>query len=71
MKAKRQGATLRVPWTVLAVVGGLAFLGLVVMKILARLHPAGGTPCPAALAWLVNNPIRRRYMHPVLDRVGI
>ncbi len=64
-------ATLRVPWTALAIVGGLAFFWLVVMKILARLQPAGGTPCPAALAWLVNNPIRRRYMHPVLDRVGI
>jgi len=24
-----------------------------------------------SLGWLVNNPIRRRYMHPVLDRVDI
>jgi SAM-dependent methyltransferase len=43
------------------------------LKLLARLSARLGhnTPCPASLAWLVNNPVRRRYMHLVLDRIGI
>jgi ubiquinone/menaquinone biosynthesis C-methylase UbiE len=28
-------------------------------------------PCPSSLSWLVDLPIRRRYMRPVLDRVGL
>ena len=55
----------------LAVASGLAFFWLVVLKVLVRLGGGRGAPCPAALAWLVNNPVRRRYMRPVLDRVGI
>jgi ubiquinone/menaquinone biosynthesis C-methylase UbiE len=57
----------------LASVGGLVFVWLFPLKILARLaHRYGhSSPCPSSLAWLVNNPIRRRYMHPLLDRVGI
>lgn len=54
---------------VLLAVGGLAFFWLVVMRIAAKLH--GGEPCPFALAWIVDNPLRRRYMAPVLDRIGI
>jgi ubiquinone/menaquinone biosynthesis C-methylase UbiE len=54
---------------VLILVGGIAFFWLVVVRVLAKLH--GGDPCPYALAWLVDNPIRRRYMGSVLDRVGI
>jgi SAM-dependent methyltransferase len=50
-------------------VGGLAFSWLVVARIAARLQE--GTPCPFALAWIVDNPLRRRYMARVLDRVGI
>lgn len=61
----------RMLWITLAAIGGLAFFWLVVMKILARLPLARGTPCPASLAWLVDNPIRRRYMRPILNRVGI
>jgi SAM-dependent methyltransferase len=43
------------------------------VELLSRLAARFGqsAPCPYALAWLVNNPIRRRYMRPVLDRVGI
>lgn len=68
----RTDTALLVLWVALAAIGGLAFFWLVVMKILVRLPLARGTPCPASLAWLVNNPIRRRYyMHPVLGRVGI
>jgi ubiquinone/menaquinone biosynthesis C-methylase UbiE len=28
-------------------------------------------PCPASLSWIVDNPLRRRYMRPVLGRIGI
>jgi ubiquinone/menaquinone biosynthesis C-methylase UbiE len=54
---------------VLIFLGGLAFFWLVVVRVLARL--AGGQPCPYALAWIVDNPLRRRYMDRVLDRIGI
>jgi len=56
-------------WLALLVVGGLAFLWLVVVRIAAKLH--GGEPCPFALAWIVDNPLRRRYMAQLLDHVGI
>jgi ubiquinone/menaquinone biosynthesis C-methylase UbiE len=59
----------RALWIILLLVGGLAFFWLVVLRVLAKLH--GGEPCPYALAWIVNNPIRRRYLGRVLDRVGI
>jgi SAM-dependent methyltransferase len=55
--------------TILALLGGLTFLWLVVVRALAKL--AGGGPCPYALAWIVDNPLRRRYMGRVLDRIGI
>ena len=55
--------------TILALAGGIAFLWLVVIRILAKL--SGGEPCPYTLAWLVDNPLRRRYMGRVLERVGI
>jgi len=67
----KQGSTLRVLWIALAVAGGLAFFWLVVLKVLIRLGGGRRAPCPASLACLVNNPIRRRYTRPVLDRVGI
>ena len=56
---------------VLILVGGVAFFWLVVLKVLVRLKRGRGAPCPYALSWLVNNPIRRRYMRPILDRVSI
>jgi len=57
----------------LALVGGLVFFWLLPLKMVARLAHRHGhsAPCPSSLAWLVNNPIRRRYMRPLLDRVGI
>jgi ubiquinone/menaquinone biosynthesis C-methylase UbiE len=61
----------KVLWIALAVVGGLAFFWLVVLKVLVRLNQGRGAPCPASLSWLVNNPIRHRYMRPILDHVGI
>jgi len=58
---------------VLIVIGGLLFIWLVLFKLVSRLMARFGksAPCPASLAWLLNNPIRRRYIRPVLDRVGI
>jgi SAM-dependent methyltransferase len=71
-KATKKSAPLsKVLWIALAIVGGLAFFWVVVLKLVARLPFARGTPCPASLSWLVRNPIRRRYMRPVLDRAGI
>jgi SAM-dependent methyltransferase len=59
----------KITLTILILLGSLAFLWLVVLRVLAKL--AGGSPCPYALAWIVDNPIRRRYMGRVLDRIGI
>ncbi|MBN2085736.1 MAG: methyltransferase domain-containing protein [Anaerolineales bacterium] len=52
---------------------GLAFIWLVVLKVFSRLASRQGysPPCPASFGWIVNNPVRRRYMRPILDRVGI
>ena len=57
----------------LGTVAGLIFFWLFPLKLVARLAHRFGTsaPCPAALSWLVHNPLRRRYMRPILDRVGI
>ncbi len=67
----KQRSALKALWTALAVAGGLAFFWLVVLKVLVRLSGGRRAPCPASLAWLVNNPVRRRYTRPILDRVGI
>ena len=67
----KQRSALKALWIALAVAGGLAFFWLVVLKVLVRLGGGRRVPCPASLAWLVNNPVRRRYTRPVLDRVGI
>jgi ubiquinone/menaquinone biosynthesis C-methylase UbiE len=53
----------------LLLLGVLSFFWLVVLRIVAKLH--GGEPCPFALAWIVDNPLRRRYMAKVLDRIDI
>jgi len=52
---------------------GLLLFWLFPLKLISRLAGLFGhsTPCPASFSWLVNNPIRRRYMRPVLGRVGI
>jgi ubiquinone/menaquinone biosynthesis C-methylase UbiE len=52
-------------------VGGILFFWLVLMKLLVKLTGGRGAPCPSALGFLVDNPIRRRYTAPVLDRLGI
>ena len=64
---------LKLLWILLCLVGGLIFFWLFPLKLLSRLAARFGksAPCPASLAWLVDNPIRRRYMGSILDRVGI
>ena len=53
----------------LILAGGIAFLWMVVFRLISKLGNRG--PCPYALAWMVDNPLRRRYMGKVLDQVGI
>lgn len=70
---KEQNAVWNVLWIALAIIGGLVFIWLFPLKLIARLAARFGhaSPCPAALSSLVDNPIRQRYMRPVLDRIGI
>jgi ubiquinone/menaquinone biosynthesis C-methylase UbiE len=56
---------------VLGIIAAVAFVWLVVLKLLTKVMGGRGTPCPASIGWLVDNPLRRRYMRPILDRVGI
>ena len=69
----RPSTTLKALWITLVLASGLAIFWLVVFKLMSRLAARWGksAPCPASFSWLVNNPIRRRYMRPILDRVGI
>jgi len=55
----------------LGAVGGLLFFWLVVLKLASKLMGGHGGPCPSAPSWLVDNPVRRWYTSPVLDRVAI
>ena len=59
----------KIGWIALILVGGIAFLWLIVFRLISKLGDRG--PCPYALAWMVDNPLRRRYMGRVLDQVGI
>jgi ubiquinone/menaquinone biosynthesis C-methylase UbiE len=58
----------RILFWLLASGGCAAFLWLVVVRAAFQI---AGERCPFALAWLVEHPIRRRYLRHVLDRVGI
>jgi ubiquinone/menaquinone biosynthesis C-methylase UbiE len=55
----------------LITVFGLAFFWLFGLKLILKFMKKGSAPCPASLSWIVDLPIRRRYMRPVLDRVGL
>ncbi|MBN1877226.1 MAG: methyltransferase domain-containing protein [Anaerolineae bacterium] len=50
---------------------GILFFWLFGLKLIIKLFKGRSMPCPSSLSWLVDLPIRRRYMRPVLDRVGI
>ena len=56
-----------------SILGGLAFTWLVGAKLLARLAARMGRsmPCPSALAWMLDHPLRRRFKRVTMDRVGI
>jgi len=59
----------KIGWVCLALAGGVAFVWLVVIRLVSKFHERG--PCPYAVAWLVDNPYRRRQVGPLLDRIGI
>jgi ubiquinone/menaquinone biosynthesis C-methylase UbiE len=54
-------------------VAGVVFFWLFPLKLISRLAARFGhsAPCPFALSWLVDNPLRRWYTHPVRERIGI
>ena len=64
---------LRALQIVLISVGGVLFFWLFLVKVFYRLMARFGkkVPCPAEVSWLVDNPIRRRYVRPIHDRIGI
>ena len=72
MRALQLNTLLRAMGIVLAVTIGVLLFWLFPLKLLSRVAARYGhsSPCPASLSWLVDNPLRRRYMLPVLDREG-
>lgn len=76
-KGARHGGSLslvvRATGVLLAILFAALLFWLFPLKLLSRLAARLGysSPCPASLAWVVDNPLRWRYLHPVLDRVGI
>ena len=73
MTSIKQSPMWKVLWILVAIAGGLVFFWLFPLKLVSRLgaHFGHSSPCPAALSWLVDNPLRRAYTRPVLDRIGI
>jgi len=73
MKGVKRHQVGRALWILLAAAGGVVFFWLFPLKLVSRLAARLGhaSPCPAALSCLVDNPLRRRYLRPVLDRIGI
>ena len=51
----------------------ILFIWLFLLKIVARIAARAGrsAPCPASLARIVDNPLRRWYMRPILGWTGI
>jgi SAM-dependent methyltransferase len=64
---------LKVFLILLAILVGLILLWVVGMKIVSRIgdHFQFAAPCPASFGWIVDNPIRKRYTRPVLERAGL
>ena len=64
---------LKALWILLNIIGGVVIFWLFPLKLISRLAARFGqsAPCPASLDWLVDNPIRRWEMRPILDRIGI
>ena len=59
----------KLAWLSLGLAGGIAFVWLVVVRLVSKFAERG--PCPYAVAWLVDNPYRRRQVAPLLARIGI
>lgn len=59
----------KIGWAFLGLVGGVAFIWLVVIRFISKFLERG--PCPYAVAWLVDNPYRRRQVGPLLAWIGI
>lgn len=73
MKSIIEHSAWKAVWIILAAVAGVVLFWLFPLKLVSRLAARSGhsSPCPSSLSWLVDNPLRRRYMRPVLDRTGI
>lgn len=73
MKVNRHNPQVKAACVALAIVGALVFFWLFPLKLISRLAARLGhsSPCPSNLSWVVDNPVRRRYMGPVLERIGI
>ena len=59
----------KLAWLFVGLVGGVAFIWLVVIRLISKFHDRG--PCPYAVAWMVDNPYRRRQVGPLLSRIGV
>jgi ubiquinone/menaquinone biosynthesis C-methylase UbiE len=57
--------------TVGFIVIGFVLFWLFGLKLIIKLIKHDSAPCLSSLSWLVNLPIRRRYMRLVLNRVGM
>jgi ubiquinone/menaquinone biosynthesis C-methylase UbiE len=57
----------------ICVLAALVFFWAVVLKIMIRIGRLFGycAPCPASWSWIVDNPVRRRYMKNLLENIGI
>lgn len=62
---------LKTLWIFLAVLGGLLFFWLVLLKLILQLKKGRGEPCPSSLSWIVDNPLRRWDVRHALDRAGL
>jgi SAM-dependent methyltransferase len=54
---------------VVVVLGAIAFVWLVLLRLISKLGHRG--PCPYALAWTVDNPLRRRYWRDLMAHIGV
>ncbi len=50
---------------------GLIFIWLFGLKLLLKLMKGCKAPCPSSVSWIVENPLRERYMRSILSRVGV
>lgn len=59
--------------TLLLAAAALLFVWFFLLKIVSRIAARMGwsAPCPASVSWIVDNPLRRRVMRPVLSWVDI